>query len=388
MHVLIPTFGADGGKSGISRYLIQLLREFAKIEMRHHFTLLAYESEREVFMPAEEHPHFSCITVPDQLRSPVRNISWCVRRLPGVVRSLRADAIFMPAANRRLAWHYGCPSVGTVHDFSTLHVPGKYDRARMFYVEHVLPTLMRRLDYILTVSESSKRDIMHHAKIDESLITVTPLGYDREKFKPGDQYQAQERMREALKLDAPYFSYLSRLEHPGKNHVALIRAYNALRQRTDKRFLLALGGSDWNRAEVIHEEARNSPYREDIRFLGFVSDDLIPDLYRGSIAMVYPSLYEGFGLPVLEALACGTPVVCSRCSSLPEVGGKAALMFDPADVEGLTTLMEQIAEDRTLRVRCTEKGLEQAARFSWESTAQKTLELLEKAAEAGRAARR
>jgi len=292
--------------------------------------------------------------------------------------------VFMPAGNRRLAWNYPCPAVGTVHDFSSLHVAGKYDRARMFYIKTVLPALTRRLDRVLTVSESSKKDIVDYARFPADRVTVTHLAADPGAFSPGDGEASKKRMAENHGLDAPYFVYISRIEHPGKNHATLIRAFDRFRRETPDRAILALAGSDWNRAEEVHAEAVRSEFRDDIRFLGFVPDEDTADLYRGSRAMIFPSLYEGFGLPLLEAMGCGTPVACSNCSSLPEVAGDAALLFDPTNDDDLAGALERLWKDDGIRERCCEEGLKRAATFSWQRTAELTLETLERAHGEGR----
>ena len=197
----------------------------------------------------------------------------------------------MPAANRRLTFSYPCPSVGTVHDFSSLHVEAKYDAARMFYIKKVLPFLIKKLDHILTVSECSKKDIVQYVGVPQEKVTVTHLACDSNEFNTNSSIEANERIKKNYKIDAPYFIYISRLEHPGKNHVSLIEAYNKMRSKVDEKFLLVLAGSDWNGSDEVHALAEKSDYKSDIIFTGFVPQCDTAELYRASTAMI---LIAGF----------------------------------------------------------------------------------------------
>jgi hypothetical protein len=158
MNIGITTFGGDGGKSGISQYIINLLNQFNTITDRHTFDLFLYERERNVFLNADS--KLAPVTFGERLRNPAVNIAWHQFGLSKWCKRRKYDALFLPAGNRRLPWKAPCPTVGTVHDFSSLHVQGKYDWKRMFYIRQVLPPLIRNLTRVVTVSESSKRDIV------------------------------------------------------------------------------------------------------------------------------------------------------------------------------------------------------------------------------------
>jgi len=375
MKIAIPTCGADGGKSGISRYLIQLLKEFAKDESGIEFQLIVYESEKNIFLPTNAN-NFSVYTIPENSKSPVKSLLWTFLKLPSLIKKIKSDVVFMPAANRRLTLSYPCPSVGTVHDFSSLHVEAKYDAARMFYIKKVLPFLIKKLDHILTVSECSKKDIVQYVGVQPDKVTVTHLACDNNEFNTTSSESANKRIRKNYKIDAPYFIYISRLEHPGKNHVSLIKAYNKMRNKINEKFLLVLAGSDWNGSDEVHALAEQSDYKSDIIFTGFVPQCDTAELYRASIAMVFPSRFEGFGLPILEAMASGTPVACSNCSSLPEIAGDAAMLFDPMDIDNISNVLEVLALDVDRRKTLRQKGLDRAEEFSWKKTAELTLNSL------------
>jgi glycosyltransferase involved in cell wall biosynthesis len=382
MKIGITTFGGDGGKSGISQYIIRLLRAFDAMHDGTEFEVMVYEDEQSIFVPASSSMKPLCFG--GGLRNPILNVAWHQAALPGWCRKRGFDVLFLPAGNRRLPLKAPCPTVGTVHDFSSIHVKEKYDPARMFYIKKVLPFLVRKLTLVLTVSESSKRDIVEFARVPEDRVLVTPLGVDRTAYYPRDRDLAQAGMANKYGTRPPYILYISRIEHPGKNHVRLIRAFSRLKARTRLPHQLVLAGSDWTRSEEVHREADQSPFARDILFTGFASGNDLPLLYAGADLFLFPSLYEGFGMPVLEAMACRAPVACSNLSSLPEVAGDAALLFDPYDEEDMASVMERILTDARLRETLAEKGWKRAQGYTWEATARQTLQALYRAAEAGR----
>lgn len=375
MRIGITTFGGDGGKSGISRYIITLLKELQRYSDEHSFEILTYESEKSIFIPKDS--NFSCRSFSEKWRSPVKNIFWHQACLPRHAK--KYDIMFLPAANRRLPAFCATKTVGTVHDFSSIHVAKKYNLARDVYIKKVLPFLVRRLDYVLTVSESSKKDIVEFAKVPEDRVTVTPLGADENTYRPLDKEMAHKEVAKSYNIgSAPYILYISRIEHPGKNHANLIRAFELCKKNHRVPHKLLLAGSDWSRAEEVKGIAAKTSCKDDIVFTGFVKDELLPFLYNGCDVFAFPSLYEGFGLPVLEAMSCKVAVACSNISSLPEVAGNAALMFDPYNVEDMYNKIYAIISQSDVKEKCINAGWQQAQKFRWSLTAQKTMEVFTK----------
>lgn len=378
MKIGMTTFGGDGGKSGISQYIIRLVRELAVNEVAPETEVLVYRNERDIFVPNAE--RLSPILFPEYLRSPVVNVAWHQAFLSGLCRKREYDVLFLPAGNRRLPYTAPCPTVGAVHDLSSLHVEGKYDPFRMFYITKVLPTLVRRLTHVITISESSKRDILEYCRVPEERISVTPLAADTSLYSPGDRDEARRNVAEKYGVTHPYIFFVSRIEHPGKNHARLIRAFAQLKEKQRIPHQLVLAGSDWDRASAVHETALQSGFSDDIVFTGFTPTADLPDLYRGADIFVFPSLYEGFGLPVLEAMSCGVPVACSNLSSMPEVIGEAGVQFDPLDEEAIAEALGTLLVDEALKRRYAEMGLARSRKFSWSLTAARTLEVLQAAA--------
>ena len=378
MKIGITTFGGDGGKSGISQYIINLLREFSANRNGYEYEVLIYEDEKEIFLPDTN--GMKALSFGERLRNPIINVGWHQVALPELCKKHNYDVLFLPAGNRRLPVTSACPTVGTVHDFSSIHVKGKYDAARMFYITRVLPGLVRRLSQVLTVSESSKRDIIEYARVPEDRITVTPLAADSSLYFPRDKAECAEKVRHRFGFEGPYILFISRIEHPGKNHVRLIRAFSRLKEREHLPHKLVLAGSDWGGADEVHRTAAQSSFADSIIFTGFAKTEDLPDLYSGSDLFVFPSLYEGFGLPVLEAMASGVPVACSNISSMPEVAGDAAALFDPYDEEAIEDALRQmLTNDERLR-DAARRGLDRSREFTWAKTAAQTLDVIRRTA--------
>jgi len=205
--------------------------------------------------------------------------------------------------------------VATIHDLAPFHLTGKYDWKRMFYGRVVVKRLARRQDAVIAVSEGTARDLKTFFGLGPDRVTVIWNGIDHQRFQPGDTTAAKSDAARRWGIDQPFFLYVSRLEHPAKNHVRLIEAFNQFKAATRSPWLLVFAGSDWHGAETIHAAAKASPFSSAIRPLGFVSDADLPSLYHATDVFVYPSLFEGFGFPPIEAMACGIPVISSKRSS-------------------------------------------------------------------------
>lgn len=371
MKIGILTFACDAGRSGIGQYLIHLLREFQKINDQIDFEIIGHEDELKALLP-NTHP-FKIHRVSSFWKPPLFNIFWQNIFLPLFCKIHRYDAIFLPAANRRLPVWLPCPSIGTVHDFSSLHIDGKYDPLRDFYIKRVLPFLIRRLTRAISVSESTKRDIVQYARYPADRISVIYHGVDHDLYYPRDKNESQNRICAKYGIRPPYILYISRIEHPGKNHIRLISAFTQMKINNDLPHQLVLAGSDWNRADEVHHVAQESPVFNDILFTGFVSDHDLPDLYCGADLFVFPSLYEGFGMPILEAMACGIPVACSNISSLPEVAGEAALLFNPQNESEINNVILKLLQNDDVYKRVELSGLQKTVLYHWDITAEATL---------------
>ena len=325
MRVGITTSVIQRGQTGIAQYLFALLRALIECET-HEYTLFVLEEDRSLFDFASGKAQL--VKVEERFRPACRDILWHQTALPRLAKKLHLDVLHVPSY-RRMLWRAPCPLVATIHDLAVFRVRRKYDWARMFYGRVVASRLARKQSRILAISENTARDIQRYFKVSGDKLTVVHSGLDHERFFPGDAARARHLCANRFRLDRPFFLYVARLEHPAKNHVRLIEAFNKFKGASGSHWTLALAGEDWNGAAAIHQAIELSPFAGDIRCLGFVKDRVLPDLYRAAEVFVYPSLYEGFGMPPLEAMACGCPVVSSARGSLGEVVGNAAALVEP-----------------------------------------------------------
>jgi alpha-1,3-rhamnosyl/mannosyltransferase len=260
-----------------------------------------------------------------------------------------------------------CPSVVTIHDLMPMIYPQHLPYPWTAWLFRATARLAARsATHIIGVSESTKRDLIRLLGTPQHKITVTYEAAD-ERFRPLE-YKDCQKVVQRHGLPERYLLYLG-INKPHKNLVFLLQVFSKL--RTDAKLVLA--GKEDPRYPQTREEAERLDLGDSVVFLGEVVDRDLPMLYNGAELFVFPSLHEGFGLPVLEAMACGTPVVCSNTSSLPEMVGHAAITLDPLDHESWVAALTEVLENEDLRAELRAKGLEQAARFSWEKAAKETL---------------
>ncbi len=377
MNIGISTSVVQRGRSGVAQYVFALLRALRPAANEHRFTLFVLEEDRPLFAFASD--YMEIVRVPERYRPPVADIAWHQTQLPSLCARLGLDVIHVPSY-RRMMWQAPCARVSTIHDLAAFHVSGKYDLARMFYGRVVARQLARRQEGIIAVSRTTAGDLERFFQLGPDKVTVIANGLDHDRFRTAPAAQASA-WAESHGVNRPFFLYVSRLEHPAKNHVRLIEAFNRFKAATKSDWQLVLGGSDWHGAEVIHRKVDESPYVADIRRLGFVKDADLPRWYQSAGAFVYPSLFEGFGFPPLEAMACGCPVACSPRGALAETVGEAAAIFDPEDLDGLQWELTRLATDGEWRATLRAVGLKHAANYQWTKTAQATVGAYARAAE-------
>ena len=367
MKMGISAFAGDNGKSGISQYMKHVLKRMPEMSDDDSYVLFMSKSDRSFF--DFDHPRIDIVTVADWYGKPVVNILWHLVYLPILLTRHNCDCVYMPAGNRRLAWWYGLPSVGTVHDLSQLHVAQKYDAMRMFYATKVLPRMMRRLTHVISVSQSTRNDLVDYAGVHPERIDVVYNGADLDRYSPRHRQQGKQLLLEKHGIANPYILYTARLEHPGKNHVNLLEAFARLKEKSGLPHQLVLAGSPWYGADAVYAATRDLGIEEYVCFTGFVDDADLPSLYAGADLFVFPSLFEGFGIPLLEAMASGTPVCASNVSSIPEVVKNAGLLFNPGDADDIAANMLRIILDSSLRDKLIRRGLRQSGLFSWDDSA-------------------
>jgi glycosyltransferase involved in cell wall biosynthesis len=383
MHIGLSTSVVQRGKTGVAQYVFALVRALLPFSEQHRFTLFVLEEDLPLFDFAKG--SMELLPVPERVRPPIKNILWHQTKLPGLARRHQLDVLHIPSY-RRLLWPRPCPLVATIHDLAPFHVAAKYDWQRMFYGRVVARRLARRQHRIIAISENTARDIRTFFALPPERVSVVHNGLQHERFFPGSREDARAEVAARYGLRRPFFLYLARLEHPAKNHVRLIEAFEQFKAANPSDWQLVFGGEDWHGAAAIHAAIAKSRFAADIRCLGFVPEEGLPNLYRAADVFVYPSLYEGFGLPPLEAMACGCPVIASTRGALAEVVGDAAAPVNPEDLHTITKQLFIVATDAAARNRLRAAGLAQAQRFNWKRTAAETLKLYEQCRRLGNGA--
>jgi glycosyltransferase involved in cell wall biosynthesis len=360
---------------GIGTYIRNLLRQLARIDRDTEYVLLCREPDLGI--AAQLGPNFRSVREPSpnySLREQI-HVPWILRReRPDVYH---APHYVLPAAVR-------CRSVVTIHDCIHLMFPQYLpNRAAYAYARASMWAAARRSDRILTVSEASKRDILSLFNVKPEKIVVVYNAID-EHFSATPSEEHVARIRERYQLDHKFVLYVGNIK-PHKNLVRLIEAFSELRRTHDDLKLLIIG-DEISKLPALRRAVHRNKLHKYVRFLGYLKDDTLTVLYRLASVFVFPSLYEGFGLPPLEAMASGTPVVTSNVSSLPEVTGDAAVLVDPYDVDSIGDGMRRILDDPRLAEELRLKGLKRAREFSWERSVEKTQRVYREVAADGRAA--
>ncbi|WP_269539111.1 glycosyltransferase family 4 protein [Cerasicoccus fimbriatus] len=354
----------QGGRSGVGRYVIALSETLIKRGLELH--LAGLDADRSHFpMIPDEH----WVSIPASFDSGAKNLLWHQASLPGIIRHNGYDVVHIPSY-RRMVINCPAPQVATIHDCAPFIMAEKYDALRGFFGRKVVPWIARRMDRVIAVSATAGKDIQHYLGVTPERLTLIPNGIDHARFQPASE-NALADFRTRRALTKPYLIYIARFEHPAKNHVRLIEAFGRFREESGLDWQLVLGGAPWHGKEVIDEAWQSSTHRDAIRMEGFVEDDELALWYGAAEALVFPSLMEGFGFPVIEAQACGTLAVSSNATSLAEVNGPAALPFDPTSVDSITAALHQLGQmDTAERTRRIAQGIEWAAQYRWEKHAE------------------
>jgi glycosyltransferase involved in cell wall biosynthesis len=364
MRIAINTLAMKRQLFGGGNYIKNLVTSLSKIDLENDYLIIA--SLENMIHLKHLGPRFHIELGPANraLRLP-----WEQTLLPFRLRQRQIDVYHGPAFVAPLL--KTCGQVVSVHDMTFHLVPERHSLHKRIYFQAIIPAVIKNADHVIAVSESTRRDILDLIPVKEECISVTHLGVDNRFAAVLDKNKLSE-LRKRFNLSRDFILSVGVLE-PRKNLSALVDAYQA--SSLPEQFDLAIVGSlGWGYSPLLRQIA-HSPVREHIRMLGYVADEDLPALYTSAAVFAYPSLYEGFGLPPLEAMACGTPVITSAISSLPEIAGDAAILVDPNNVQELSFALRQVLQNQDLRKELSRRGIERARQFTWERMAEKTLEV-------------
>ncbi len=370
MKVGVDTFGCDHGKSGIGLYLMSLLANFPQDD-NVVIELFGSELDKYVYNSNTRYFDFSGVSIPD---SKVSEIMWHSTRAPSFVQKKNYDIVLYAGGVRYAPASYKTPGVIVVNEVISLSA----DYANPMYQWYIKKNL-NHCTTIIASSQYVKKDLVSVVGVSADKIEIVYNGIDHSLFYPRTDLNQDYLDIQPFAIKRPYIIYASRLNDASKKHIELIKAFSLFKKKTGSPHRLVLAGSSGPYSSEIHKVCAESDFASDIFLTGYFPHESLPLLYSSADACIVPAVNEGVGLPVLEALACGVPVACSKSGSLPEVAGKHALYFDSDDIQDMASCIEQIITDETTRRNLAEGGIDWTKRFSWEKTGSRTLDVLVRA---------
>ena len=353
-----------GERTGTENYSYQLLKALAKIDRYNQYLIHLRSSALQG----------------DALRGWPRNFQFKVINWPRfwtqgglAIHTFNddLDVLFIPAHTLPIIRKPGLKTVMTVHDLGVEYLPKYHQFKQQLYLKYITRYQLRSATKLIAVSKATKNDLVKRAEIDPGKIEIVYEGYDKDKFK-------NDVLVDSLKhyglVPGSYFLFVGTIQ-PRKNLERVIKAFAEWSSSSGLIYLVIAGSKGWL-SDEIYELPKKLGIGTQVKFLGYVPEKDLPALYSGATALLFPSLFEGFGLPILEAQASGCPVLTSNLSSMSEVAGKGAILVNPYSVEGIMEGMERI-KNKELRIKLIKEGLENIKRFSWEKCAMETLKVLE-----------
>jgi len=373
MHIAIDAHSVGTQLGGNVTYITSLIDALAEIDKANQYTLYVtmpeaverYTGRWDNFNVRRTLPHTPLIRIPITL-------AFELRRRP-------VDLLFVQYTAPLFA---PCKVVTTIHDISYEHLPETFNRRSRFQMKLTIRHTARHADHVIASSEYSRQDVIDTYQLRPEKVTAIPLAAPA-SYKPVTDQSRLNLIREKYSIKGDFILGVGSI-HPRKNLSRLISAYAALvKRRDDVPALMLVGKKGWLSDETFNAKEL-SGLGDRVRFTGFVPDEDLPPLYSAAKIFVYPSFFEGFGLPPLEAMQCGTPVITGNRTSLPEVVGDAGLQVDPFQIDAIADAIEKVLSDEKLSSELSERGLKRAEKFSWGSTARQTLAVFERIVSKGK----
>ena len=362
-----------GKLEGIGWFTYQTLERMVRDHPEHEFIFFFDRQYDPLFVFAS---NVTPVVVHPQARHPILFYIWFEWRLPQMLRKYKADLFLSPDSYMSLSTNV--PTCLVIHDLAFEHYPEHYVLSHRLYWRHFSPLFAKKAKRIATVSTFSKNDISKGYGIAPDKIDVVYNGAH-------DEYQPlTPEEREATKKQyadgCEYFVFAGAL-HPRKNIVNLLKAFIAFKKRQHTNMKLVIAGRPAWKYEEVEQMRNEMAFRDDVKWVGYMNVDELSKVIGAAYALVYASIFEGFGIPILEALQCGVPAIVSNTSSMPEVAGDAALLVDPSDPEDIANKMHVLYKDEALRSRLIANASQQVKKFDWNSTAKKLWESMMKCLE-------
>jgi len=378
MRIGIDTlFETPGKGTGGITYLGNFIRALASIDNTNEYFIFTSPLMMEIFRGFKKEK-FHFVMCPYSNEKRIRRVLTQHTLLPILARKYKLDILNSPGNVAPI--YVPCASVLTIKTMHHYRTPFQIDKGSLVYRRIMVKYSAKRADMIIANSKSNLRDICHFLGVKEDKVAIVPEAVNNMNFRPLNEREISEAIGK-WKIRRPYILFVSAL-WPYKNALGLIKAFHILVHKYRVPHTLVIVGSGWESYKnKIIQEAKKGKVLDRIAFLGHIPNTQLNPIYSGSDVFVYPSLYETFGLTVLEAMASGTPVVASNRASLPEIVGDAGVLADPTNPDVLAEAIFKVISDENLRSQLIQKGLERAKKFTWERTARETLKVYKKAFE-------
>ena len=358
-------------QTGIGHHISQLVASLQKIDKKNNYFVYICQDVYDKYEFQPEAGNFNKIKVPINTNRSILKMLWTIFCLPVRLRKDKIDLMHFPAFT--FYFFMGRPTILTLHDIAEFRgATQRYSLPRVVFRKIAHPIVARVATKILTVSEYTKSEIVRYLKVEDKKIEVTYNGVSR-NFRVLNKFECIEKIKVKYAINKPFLLYVSRLHHPSKNHVGLIKAFNKLKKEKNIEHKLVFIGPRTKNDSEIFQAIEEFKLKGEVIYVGYVPDMDMPLFFNAADLFVCPSLFEGFGMPIIEAMACGTPVVASNATSIPEVVENAAILFNPHNTDEIKDAIYTVIIDNSLKKDLIEKGLKRAKNFSWLCTASKTL---------------
>ena len=378
MHIIVDALPINAKPwTGISNYIFNLLKSLAEFDEKNDYTI--YTMRYDLKDLGIENDNFEYRKVPELFKCWRYTISWLAWYYTGYSFQLLRDrpAVFLSPFSI-LPWYCPYPKIIVVYDLVPLIFKQFYSTHARLIFKGQMANAVKRADKIITISNSTKDDLVKLLKADPDKIFVVYPGYDNQVYQPVKEPNRISEIKQKYKIAGNYILYIGTLE-PRKNITRLIEAFGQLMKAGNVDHKLVITGKKGWLYDDIFKTVNRLGLNSHVIFTGYAPYEDLPLLLNGADVFIYPSLYEGFGLPPLEAMACGTPLITSNLSSLPEVVGNAGILVDPRSVDEISKALYQVISNKNLQETMRQRGLERAKMFSWEKVAKETIRLLEDA---------
>ncbi|MFC1651814.1 glycosyltransferase family 4 protein [Patescibacteria group bacterium] len=355
-------------KTGTEYYSAELLKSLAKIDHDSPYHLYV---QGKGWVTEKEWPTNFKVQI---IESP---FLWTQFRLALEISRVKPEILFVPA--HVMPWIHPKKTLITIHDVGYEHYPQSYSKFALWYLKRTTKNMVKKAEQIIVPSESTKKDLVSMYGCDGKKVNVIYHGYNSDLYRKIDNETKIGLTKKKYGLDENenYLFFVGRLEER-KNILGMIKAFYKVKSQTNFDYKFVIAGKPGVGYEKIQKLVKDLMIENDVKFLGYVQEEDLPFLLSGADIFLFPTFYEGFGLPILEAMSCGVPVITSKTSSCPEVAGEAAILVNPDNTQEIAEGIVRILSDSRLRNTLVQQGFRQIEKFNWDKTARKTLKVLQK----------